>query len=491
MTSVPPHTPSASVPLFVDLDGTLVHADMAEEMLARGMRSPRAMLRGFRAWRADGLGGLKRSLWAEVGLRVDLLPYNAQVLDYIKGARRAGRQGILATAADRAAAEEVAAYLGLFDAVLASEPGRNLKGPAKLEAIRAMTGTAPFEYLGDSTADLPIWAAAAYRGFARIPSAARDLAAQADHVTLTPGPSDRPGKGRAIRRAMRPHQGSKKALVLVPLLFAHLYTDPASIMNALLAVMVFSLCASSVYLVNDVLDIEADRAHPTKKNRPFAAGHLRPRTGILQAGWLMLISCLVGFGVLGVPFGLVLLSYLALTTAYSFVLKAYSTVDVIALALLYTIRIVAGAAALGTFPSPWLLTFSMFFFLSLAYLKRYIELSKAVGNARLPARNYWASDMTVVQTFGIANGALSLLTLAEYVSSPEVVTRYNTPALLWLAIPVMMFWTYRTWMWATRGKVGDDPVVFAMKDKISRITGLLVIAIFVLARYLNLDWSTL
>lgn len=489
MNSAPLIQAPDSVPLFVDLDGTLVHTDLAEEMLARGLRSGRAIRRGVQAFARDGLSGLKRSLWTEVGLRVDLLPYNPQVLDYIKAARKAGRQVILATAADRDAAEEVAAYLGLFDAVIASEPGRNLKGAAKLQAIQDMVGTEPFEYLGDSAADMPIWQAATYRGFARLPGAARALADQAQHTTMRPGPTQ--SRGRAFCKAIRPHQWAKNILVLVPLLFAHLYTDPASIAKSLLAFAIFSLCASSVYLLNDVLDIEADRAHATKCKRPFAAGHLLPRIGIGGAILLLVAALMLAFGALGVPFGLVILLYVLLTTAYSVVLKAYSTVDVVALALLYTIRIIAGAAALGVFPSPWLLTFSMFFFLSLAYLKRYIELSRAAGTQRLPARNYWASDATIVQMFGIANGALSLLTLAEYVNSADVVRQYQTPAILWLTLPLMMFWTYRTWMWANRDKIGDDPVVFAMKDRISRITGLIVLGIFLLARYVHIDWSTL
>ncbi|THD71588.1 UbiA family prenyltransferase [Thalassobius vesicularis] len=479
--------PSADVPLFVDLDGTLIRTDVAEEMLVRGMRSAKAMRQALAAYRADGLGGLKRALSREVGFRADLLPYDPHVMDYIRTARAAGRQVILATAADRDVAEEVAAYTGLFDAILASDPGSNLKGEAKLAAIRAMAGNGPFEYLGDSTADLPIWQAAPWRGFARIPQAAQALATP-DHTTLRPG--TRPAMLPALRRAMRPHQWAKNVLVLAPLLFTHLYGDPVSILRALLAFAVFSICASSVYLLNDVLDIEADRAHPTKKTRPFAAGDLLPRHGVIGSVGLLAIALGLAFGVLGPAFGVTMLAYFGLTTAYSFVLKTYSTVDVVALALLYTLRIIAGAVALHTFPSPWLLTFSMFFFLSLAYLKRYIELSKATGTQRLAARNYWASDLTVVQTFGIANGALSLLTLAEYVTSAEVIARYETPGILWLMIPVMMFWTYRAWMWANRGMIGDDPVVFASKDRISRITGLVVLCIFIAARYLSIPWMT-
>jgi 4-hydroxybenzoate polyprenyltransferase len=255
----------------------------------------------------------------------------------------------------------------------------------------------------------------------------------------------------------------------------------------------YSLCASSVYLINDLLDVEADRAHATKRNRPFAAGTLPPDIGALAAVGLLALSLALAALISG-AFLIVLLIYIALTKAYSLWLKRFSTVDVVILALLYTLRIIAGAAAIGVMPSPWILTFSLFFFLSLAYMKRYIELSRLVAKAaedtaQLPVRNYYAGDLTVVQTFGIANGALSLLTMANYINSDMVKHHYRTPEFLWLMLPIMMFWTYRAWMWANRDKIGDDPVAFALRDQLSRLSVLLLLLSVALARYVDLGFG--
>jgi 4-hydroxybenzoate polyprenyltransferase len=216
---------------------------------------------------------------------------------------------------------------------------------------------------------------------------------------------------------------------------------------------------------------------------------LRLFTGLAASAGLFTLALILG-ALIGPLFLAILITYVIMTKAYSLWLKQYSTIDVVVLALLYTVRIIAGAAAIMVMPSPWLLTFSLFFFLSLAYMKRYIELSRLIAaeaqaDERLPARNYYSGDITVVQTFGIANGALSLLTLAEYVNSETVKERYLTPEFLWLLLPVMMFWTYRSWMWANRDQIGDDPVVFALRDQISRISVWAMLAIVLVARYVD------
>ncbi len=475
-----------AMPLFVDLDGTLVRTDVAQELLVRGLAGIRHI--GALAGAAmQGRNRLKAVSAQVVEFRADLLPYRPEVLDYIAKARKQGRPVILATAADTQVAQAVADYLQLFDGILASDMGRNLKGAVKLAAIQAYCGGGPFEYLGDSGADIPIWQAAERPGFVAPTGPARAYAAAHEDKAALVVPADQ-GQARALWKAMRPHQWVKNVLVFLPLIVSHSYTDPAMLLLALLAFVVFSLCASSVYLINDLVDIDADRVHPTKRHRPFAAGTLRPVTGVLAAAAMTLGAMLLAFGGMGLVFGLVLLAYMALTSAYSLWLKQYSTVDVVVLALLYTMRIVAGAAACMIVPSEWLLSFSLFFFLSLAYMKRYIELARVGHDRKLPSRNYQASDLTIVQTFGIANGALSLLTLAQYMASPQVQQLYAFPQALWLAVPLMMFWTYRTWMWASRGKVGDDPVVFAIKDRISQITVVLVVLVILLARNFQPDW---
>ena len=480
---------NTALPLFVDLDGTLIAGDIAEEAMARAFRRRGAVGAALAGYRGNGLSGMKRALSEHVPPDVAHLPYREEVLDYIRRARAAGRRVVLATAADEPVARAVADHLGLFDDVLASTPGRNLKGEAKRDAI---VSAAPdgYEYLGDSAADIPVWQSASRAGFvAPSAAAARQMRAKPQTVSLR---IDRRGRrDMAILRAMRPHQWAKNVLVFVPVLFAHLYTQPGALVSAVLAFLCFSLCASGVYLLNDMVDVEADRRHASKRFRPFAAGQLTIRQGLVVSAALFAAAFIGAFALVGPAFGLVLFGYGVLTTAYTFCFKRYSTVDVVALSLLYTVRILAGSAAVAVAPSPWLLSYSLFFFLSLAYMKRYIELAplaEKTEDGKLPSRNYYASDVQLVQTFGIANGALSVLTLAQYVNSAKVHAIYNAPILLWLIVPVMMFWTYRSWTWASRGRIGDDPVVFALRDRISRLCVFLIIGVIVLARYIDGPW---
>ncbi len=485
-----PRTPiSNEVPLFVDLDGTLLKTDLAEEMLVRGIRSIDSLFGAFKAYCTTGLGGLKRSLVEAVGFTPAFLPYKQSVRDYVRQAKTDGRRVILMTAADQIAAQQIADFIGDFDEVIGSTPRHNLKGQRKLQAIKEIVGDGQFEYIGDSRADIPIWEAATYRGFAHIPGAAKELAAQSSQVTLLPELSK--SKLRSLIKAMRPYQWSKNVLVLAPLLFAHEYDDPVNLARSVQAFTIFSICASSAYLFNDVLDLEADRAHPTKSLRPFAAGDLSPRFGLAASLVLLVLSFLFAFGSMGPAFGAVTVLYFLMTTTYSLVLKSFSTIDVVVLSLLYTVRILAGSAALLFYPSSWLLIFSLFFFLSLAYLKRYTELLKAKGSENLPSRNYWKEDLSIVQTFGITSGGLSLLTMAQYIQNEAARGVYKTPLLLWAIIPLMMFWIYRAWMWASRGKLGDDPIIFAATDRVSLISGVIIVGIILLAYRFNLHWIAL
>lgn len=474
------------MPLYVDLDGTLVKTDIAQELLVGAVRVPSALPAILRAGFESGASGIKRAIWSEERFHPELLPYDQEVLAHLRKARAEGRRVVLATAADRQVAEAVAAYLGLFDAILASDPGQNLKGAAKLAAIQADCGGGPFEYLGDSAADIPIWQAAARAGFVAPTGAARAYAARsASGATLVTDAA--PPIWRGLWKAMRPHQWAKNVLIFLPLFFAHEYTDAAVVANVMIGFVAMSLMASAVYIINDLLDIPADRRHRVKRNRPFAAGLVRPVHGVSAALAFVMLALALAFGVVGFGFGVILSVYFATTTAYSFVLKQYSTIDVIVLSLLYTVRIVAGAAACGIALSPWLLTFSLFFFVSLAYMKRFIELDSVAEDAKLPNRNYQGAEVASVQIFGIANAAAALLTLAQYLNTPIARETYGARDILWLAVPLMMFWMYRTWMWAVRGKVGDDPVVFALTDRISQVTLVAVLTVFLAARYFDFE----
>lgn len=475
---------AAATPLYIDLDGTLIRSDLAQEMLVRGMTRPLQMPRILALLLGGGRARLKRHLAETVDFAADRLPYVPAVIAHARAARAEGRPVILATAADRLAAEKVAGHLGLFDAVLASDPGRNLKSEAKLEAIRDHAKGGPFEYIGNAHADVPIWREAALRGFVNAPASAVAALGEAGHRSLQV--DDRPPMWRAAFRAMRPHQWAKNALVLLPLLLSHGYANPALVMISLMAFLAFSLCASGIYIVNDLVDIEADRAHPRKSSRPFAAGTLSPLAGVCLAAGLVGAGLLGGLVLAGPAFGVILMLYILLTSAYSFHIKQKSTIDVVTLAVLYAMRIVAGSVAIGAPLSPWLLNFSLFFFLSLAYLKRYIEMIRAPSPGRVASRNYDTSEADILAVFGIVNGGLAILTLSLYLNSDVVTAIYAGPQLLWLVCPLMTFWIYRTWLWARRGMIDDDPVLFALKDGISRITILIVAALVVAARYIPL-----
>lgn len=485
-TSPASSAPGAENPLYVDLDGTLIRTDAAQELLIESLKVPSRWPGIVRAGRQDGRSGIKHALWDETRFRPELLPYNDDVLAYMRQARDQGRRVMLATAADRRAAEAVAAHLGLFDGVLASEPGRNLKGGAKLAAIEADAGGAAFEYLGDNRADIPIWNRAGWAGFVA-PSGAVEEARHRSGTRATLVSHSERSLPRGLWKAMRPHQWSKNVLVFVPLLLSHQYGHPGALLAAAMAFVCVSILASSVYLANDLVDIEADRRHRSKRNRPFASGAVLPVEGAGAALGLAALALLLAFLTLPAKFGAILLVYLAMTTAYSFVLKRFSTIDTIVLGMLYTLRIVAGAAACGIAVSSWLLTFSLFFFVSLAYLKRAIELDRVEETTKLPSRNYWGAELATVRAFGIANAAAAMLTLAQYMSSATASQTYGAADLLWLVLPLMMFWIYRTWMWACRGKIGDDPVIFAVTDRISQLTFAATILLVIAARYLTME----
>ncbi len=273
-------------------------------------------------------------------------------------------------------------------------------------------------------------------------------------------------------RALRLHQWIKNLLVFIPLLAAHRVFESAAIQGAVIAFISFGLCASGVYLLNDLLDLTADRAHHTKRNRPFAAGRLDLKTGILAIPVLTASSIALAAIFLPSHFLWVLLIYLLTTVTYSFKLKRVQLLDVVTLAGLYTIRIIAGTVAIVSLLSFWLLAFSVFIFLSLAVLKRCIELDAARerGLIDIPGRAYRPDDLSVLQPMGVASGYLSVLVLALYINSSASETLYHHPQFLWLVCPCLLYWVSRAWFVAHRGKMVDDPIVFAVRDRTSQIT---------------------
>lgn len=283
--------------------------------------------------------------------------------------------------------------------------------------------------------------------------------------------TDRPA---ALLRLLRPHQWSKNALLAIPLLASHGGGGADALTHLLLGLVAFCLCASSVYVLNDLLDIESDRAHPRKCKRPLASGAVTGRAAITLIPALLAPAVLIA-ACLPLRFGLLLAGYCALTCLYSYVLKGQVVLDALCLAGLYTLRVIAGAAAAQVPLSFWLLLFSVFLFLSLAFVKRYAELDalRRSGRLRAVGRGYCVDDLPVLQSLGIGAGYLSVLVLALYINSPAIAELYRNPKYIWTLCVLMLYWISRVWMRAHRGTMNEDPVVFALKDPISLSVGVL------------------
>lgn len=430
-------------------------------------------------WLSQGKAVLKRHLAARTEFDPSSLPYNHDLLDWLKQQRTQGRKLILCTASDLSIATTISEHLGIFDEVMASDGATNLAGKHKVEVLEQRFGHAGFDYVGNSRADLAVWQRARR---AIVVNASADIAKKAGGYcelervfpALSLGFTD-------WRLVLRVHQWLKNLLLFVPLLAAHQITRLDTWLALFLAFSSFSLCASSVYIANDLLDLESDRQHPRKCNRPFASGLVPAWMGVVLSP-LLLLSSLVLARHVGGSFLPWLVFYFVLTCAYSLGLKRLIIVDCLTLAMLYTLRIVAGAAAASMSLSFWLLAFAVFLFLSLAFVKRYAELEVQLlqGKKKAHGRGYYTSDAPLVQTLGITSGYCAVLVLALYLNSDTVVKLYRAPAFVWGAVPVMLFWVSWMWMQAHRGKMHDDPLVFAVKDKASLLAGVAFAAVLVI-----------
>lgn len=471
-------------PLYVDLDGTLAATDTLWESLIQFLKSnPLNFFLLFR-WLLRGKVYFKNQLAGAVQLDPATLPYREEVLAYIRKARGEGCPVILATASHQSVADKVAGHLNLFSGVLATDSESNLSGKRKLKAIQAGAGHKPFRYMGDAAVDIPIWEAAES---AIIVNPSRKLMKQTNHLSQAIIISTGSAKGMlyAWLKALRVHQWSKNILLFVPLVMAHRLFEMPLVLDLLLAFISFSLSASAVYILNDIIDLQADRQHPTKKQRPFASGALSIQSGLLALPLLIAASFGIALFKLPLLFSLALGFYLLFTTSYSFYLKRQPIIDVITLASLYTFRMFAGALAVSIPISFWLLAFSMFFFLCLAFMKRYNDLLPLNGQERVNGRGYIARDVEVVLATGIASGYISLLVFALYLNSEHVKELYPNAILLWLIIPFLFYWITRMWLLAHRGKMNDDPVIFALKDRPSYIIYLAIALILLWAKSLS------
>ncbi|MFE8602681.1 UbiA family prenyltransferase [Archangium violaceum] len=422
-------TPSTDTrPLAVELDGVLVRTDTLHEGVLRLLKHQPYLAPAVLAWSLRGPSFLRAEVARRVELDVALLPYDEVLLSHLSEEKARGRRVVLATSADRKVAEAVAAHLGLFDAVHA-------RGEPFTEPHEEARRTAPAKPLG-----------------------------------------------RTLLKALRVHQWAKNILLFVPLLAAHKALDAPLLLQAVLGFVSFSLCASSVYVLNDLLDLDSDRKHPTKRRRPFASGDLPVSAGLWLAPLLLGSGAAVAL-LLPRAFLALLATYYAVTLAYSFHLKQVMMLDVLVLAGLYTVRIFGGSLAVGVPTSSWLFSFSMFLFLSLALVKRLSEVRRLrqTNESTAPGRGYVAGDYEQLAILGVSSGYLSVLVLALYITSKEVTVLYLSPERLWLLCPVMLYWVGRVWLLAHRGLVNEDPLVFALKDKVSYVVGLIAMGVLLAA----------
>jgi len=467
-------------PLVVDLDGTLIKTDLLLESVCNLLRQQPLALFALPFWLLKGRAQLKQEIAHRVQLDPALLPYRTELLDYLRAEHDKGRSIILATASDQRFARYVADHLQLFDMVLASDGVTNLAAQRKRARLVTEFGEKGFDYVANESRDLAVWSSAR-KAIVVSPNPRLKRAvvkvSQLETAFEEPGPS----VGEYFR-ALRPQQWLKNILVFVPLFSAHLFTEPALLVRTIIAFVAFCCCASAGYLVNDLCDLPADRHHPSKRLRPFASGQLPLAYGFATAPVLMMLGCLLAGLLSGLSLGIVVL-YSMVAAVYSFSLKKEAMLDVFTLASLYTLRIIEGGLAAAVPLSVWLLAFSMFLFLSLAFIKRYAELviMRSIDGDHAKARSYELSDAELLVSTGNASGYAAVLVLSLYIASGSVKVLYSTHMVLWLVCPLLLYWIGYLWMVAHRGNMHHDPLVFAVRDRTSRILILLMLAAALIA----------
>lgn len=470
--------------LFVDLDGTLHTSDLFAECLIQVCQKTPRKIVNLAAAALKGRAALKRKTADLSFPDISTLPWRQDLLELLTELRAAGCRLVLATATDIRWADRVAAHFEIFDDVIASDGKRNLKGKEKLNAILEYcreNGFDDFAYAGDARADLPIWAKAKHAYVVGASPAVRKHVQQTHDNVLELGVT--PDAGQPLLKTLRPVQWMKNSLLFVPLVLAHELASIAAVLDLIVAFITFSMCASAMYILNDSLDLQADRRHPHKRHRPLAAGTLP----IGRAAVCFVALVIGGFGLAtaALPLGFtgLLLAYVGLTVLYATWLKREAMADVVVLAGLYTLRVFAGGVAAGIVVSDWLLTLSVFLFLSLAFAKRHAELARLEieGNFRARGRGYVVSDLDLIRTLGACCGYLAILVFALYSHSAHSKELYANTWALWLICPLALFWISRLWLIAVRGQLNEDPVVFALKDRVSLMLGGVVAVLLILA----------
>lgn len=465
-------------PLCVDLDGTLVHTDLLLESTLSLIRAKPLSVFQLPFWLLKGKAHLK----AEIASRVDFskarLPLNLDVVEHIKGAREEGRHVVLVTGSHQLLADAVASYAGagLFDEVQGSSEDINLTNTRKRDWLIERFGENNFDYIGNDTDDLNVWPSA-HKAYAV--SSEQGIVSEAKTIEFEKVFNFETPSLREYLSLIRIHQWSKNGLILVPLFLDKRFTDSSAVLTIFLAFLAMSLLASATYILNDMLDLQSDRRNTTKSKRVLASGRVSLMNGFTVMGGLFFcVLFLMAF--LPLSFNIMLLVYLVATLAYSFALKEHVILDVIMLATLHTLRVIAGTLAIGAQWSFWLLAFSMFVFMSLAIAKRVSELINLQkrGKEVTSGRDYHISDIPILLSMGTSTGFISVLVVALYINSDKVIEMYHIPMILWLVCPVLMYWMGRVWIITARGQMHEDPIVFVMRDRISRIAvGLIIMVV--------------
>lgn len=479
--------PTSPIPnrriLIVDLDGTLVNTDMLVENLFLFLRLHPLRILKVILWLFSGKVHFKRCLADTVVPDVARLPYNKELLAWLEQQRTEGASLILATASDLRIARKVAEHLGIFDEVLGTESA-NLSSRNKREALIQRYGEGGYEYVGNSLADLAVWKTASVIHVANPERGVLAAVRKIGKIEMVF--ENQPAYFQTLIKALRIHQWAKNLLLFVPLLASHRIMETQLLVSGLLAFIAFGACASSVYLLNDLLDLPDDRQHPTKCKRPLAAGTLPVLHALFLIPVLLLGAFVVALWLLPIQFSGVLAAYYMLTLAYSLWLKRVVMLDVVTLAMLYTVRVVAGAAAMSLVATFWILAFCVFIFLSLAFVKRYTELCDARQKGKTEkssGRGYYPADFELLASLGGSSGYISVLVLALYFNDAVSASLYRSPEWMWASVPLLLFWLSRVWLLAHRGQMHDDPIVFALRDNVSRWIGVAFVLVFALATF--------
>ena len=457
---------NTSLPLCVDLDGTLINTDSLWESCLRLISQKPLLLLLLPLWLLLGKAGFKHKVSQHVVLNPSSLPFNTNLLKFLTHQRLNNRHLVLVTAASEHIAKSISQHLNIFDEVIASDAKHNLSGENKAKVLTERYGEKGFVYAGNANVDLKVWQHAAA---AIVVNASKSLTEKVNKLTAVEEvfPAQKTSI-KLILKAIRIHQWAKNLLIFAALILAHDWFNIAAIKTVAYAFLSFSFAASAIYLINDLIDLEADRQHQSKRFRPLAAGTLSIPSALILIPALLILSFAIASQI-NSDFISILVVYLILTTAYSLVLKPVVLIDVITLTSLYTIRIVAGAVAINVPISYWLLAFSMFIFLSLALIKRFSELKNLIeqNKGKSFSRGYHVEDLPVVSLFGITSGYISVLVMVFYIDDLHASTLYTQPNWLWFVAVSILYWISRMWMLAFRGQMNEDPVAFAIRDRCS------------------------